>query len=325
MSLGKGLESLIPQKRGIDEQKQADLPASPRIQPAGQVFPPQPAIIDKEEDLIDYPEPSPAPVPQKNESVFQLEVEKIKSNPYQPRRYFDEDSLRELAQSIREFGIIQPLVVTKIEKEGDRGTEVEYQLVAGERRLKAAMIIGLTRVPAIIRKSALPKANLEVALIENIQRRDLNPIEEARAYARLQDEFNLTQREVAARVGKSRETVANTLRLLNLPADIQEAVGNGRLNESQARALLAITDPQRQAEVFSKFLEEKATVREVREKAKQEKSGSSRETYWENRLEEKFSAPAKIAKSAGRGRIILSFHSEEEWANLIRRLLGEED
>ncbi len=310
------MESLIPQNnKPIVGQPPAAAPI-----PSIKNIRPLPVIVDEEEDLIDYPKPG-----NKGDSVFQLEIEKIKSNPYQPRQDFDEEALRELAQSIREFGIIQPLIVAKIEKESDKGTEVEYQLIAGERRLKAATLIGLTRVPAIIRKGAMPKTNLEIALIENIQRRDLNPLEEARAYSRLQDEFNLTQREIAARVGKSREVVANTLRLLNLPLPMQEALAAGKLNESQARVLLGISDPRRQAETFANFIEQRVSVRQAQEKAQQDKKANSRENYWENRLEEKFSAPAKISKNGGSGRISIFFHSEEEWTNLIRRLLGPED
>jgi len=323
MPLGKGLESLIP--AGGNNQSPVRKDPAPVSSPSSFVSPKppvQPVLLKEDFSEMDFPADFKLG---KGESVFQLEIDKIKSNPYQPRQHFDDEALRELAQSIREFGIIQPLIVAKIEKENEKGTEVEYQLIAGERRLMASKMIGLNRVPAIIRKGAFPKSNLEIALIENIQRRDLNPLEEARAYARLQDEFNLTQREVANRVGKSREAVANTLRLLNLPADIQEALAAGKLNESQARVLLGISDPRRQAEAFNSFIEQKSSVRQAQEKARQDKSAASRETYWENRLEEKFSAPAKISKSGGSGRISLAFHSEEEWANLIRRLLGDAD
>ncbi|MDP1706823.1 MAG: ParB/RepB/Spo0J family partition protein [bacterium] len=321
MSLGRGLESLIPVGGNNQPPVQKDpAPVSLSASFVPPAAPVRPVLPKEDFSEVDFDINSKSG---KGESVFQLEVDKIKSNPYQPRHNFDDEALRELAQSIREFGVIQPLIVAKIEKESEKGTEVEYQLIAGERRLMASKMIGLTRVPAIVRKGSLPKNNLEIALIENIQRRDLNPLEEAKAYARLQDEFNLTQREVANRVGKSREVVANTLRLLNLPANIQEALIVGKLSESQARTLLTITDPRRQAEAFNNFIEQKASVRQVQEKARQDKSAASRETYWEDRLEEKFSAPAKIIKNGTAGRISLAFHSEEEWANLIRRLLGD--
>jgi ParB/RepB/Spo0J family partition protein len=151
------------------------------------------------------------------EAVFHIEVEKIKPNPQQPRRDFNQDAIKELAASIREFGILQPLVVTKVVKEVPTGTDVEYYLIAGERRLRAAKYLGLERVPAVIKNVDLEKERLELAIIENLQRENLNPVEMGRAFARLQDEFRLTQREIAARLGKSREAVANTMRLLDLP------------------------------------------------------------------------------------------------------------
>jgi ParB/RepB/Spo0J family partition protein len=266
--LGKGLESLIPKKN--------ERPSSP---PDGTGGSPAPAASDHLQprsagsDLRSETKPVGAPeLPHGreaelkkgfvrkerfspgSESIFHIEVEKIKPNPYQPRRSFNREDLAELAQSIREFGIIQPLVVTKIEKETPSGTEVEYQLIAGERRLMAAKLIGLRAVPTIVKRFDFHQAKLEVALVENIQRSNLNPIEAARAYARLQDEFNLTQREIAAKIGKSRETVANTVRLLSLPSSAQEALSAGRINESQARVLLASSDPVKQNELFEKFL-----------------------------------------------------------------------
>lgn len=202
----------------------------------------------------------------KNETViFHIEVEKIHPNPLQPRRDFNEESLRELAASIREFGVLQPLVVTRIEKENEDGTAmVEYELIAGERRLLAAKMAGLRTVPVIIRDIDLERQKLELAIIENIQRADLNAIEAARAFARLQDEFRLTQREIAARLGKSREAIANTLRLLNLPSEIQQAVAGGKLNESQARMLLAVQDIASQMALFEEILRDNLSVREIR-------------------------------------------------------------
>ncbi len=142
-----------------------------------------------------------------------IEVEKIKPNPYQPRKHFDNESLKELAESIREYGILQPLIVSRVEKETEFGRAVEYQLIAGERRLRAAQLLGLERVPAIIRPSLEERQKLEAAIIENIQRSDLNPLETARGFAKLADEFGLPQREIADRIGKSRAYVANMLRL----------------------------------------------------------------------------------------------------------------
>jgi len=258
----------------------------------------------------------------KSESVFQIETEKIKPNPYQPRRDFREEELRELSQSIREFGIIQPLIVSKIIKETEFGAEVHYQLIAGERRLLAAKILGLERVPAIVKDIDAERMKLEMALIENLQRSDLNPLEAARAYARLQDEFGLLQREIAVRVGKSREVIANTLRLLNLPLEIQEALRQGKINESQARTLLSINDAGEQKRVFENLLHQKMSVRALREEAIKPKIIDPEQNYWERRLEEKLGAPVKLIKQGDKGKVIVQFYSEEEYRALLDKLLG---
>ena len=200
--------------------------------------------------------------------IFQIEIDKIKPNPHQPRKYFDEESLRELAVSIREFGIIQPLVVSKMERESEQGWSVHYELIAGERRLMASKLVGLPTVPAIIRSEPKEREKLEIAVVENIQRADLNAIELARAIARLQDEFGLTQREVAARLGKSRGAVANTVRLLGLPSEIQESIANNKLTESHARLLLQIDDNAMQDQIFQDILRENLSVRETDERIK---------------------------------------------------------
>lgn len=258
----------------------------------------------------------------REESVFQIEVEKIKPNPYQPRRHFNEENLKELAYSIRSHGILQPLVVSKIEKETETGTDVEYQLIAGERRLMAAKLIGLERVPAIIRKIDSHRVKLELALIENIQRSNLNPIETARAYARLYEEFNLTQQEIGVRVGKSREAVANTMRLLKLPSHIQEALSEGQLNESQARNLLTIEDPLEQEKAFRVILADKLSVRELQHKTFKSKISDPQMVYWEKELEEKIGAPVKLIKNGPGGKIVIHFHSQEEWQNILDKILG---
>src|SRR3989344_7777320 len=187
--------------------------------------------------------------------IFSIEVDKIKPNPFQPRRDFDEEALRELAGSIREFGILHPLVVTKVETSTEGGTNVEYQLIAGERRLLASKMIGLERVPAIV-KSVMPtdQQRLELAIIENIQRENLNPIEAARAYSKLQDHFGLTQREIAVKLGKSREVIANAIRLLNLPSHIQDSVSRGQVNESQAGRLKMVMDLKEQQDIFESLI-----------------------------------------------------------------------
>jgi len=262
---------------------------------------------------------------QHNESVFQIEVEKIKPNPFQPRHEFNNEELEGLAQSIREFGIIQPLVVSKIIKETETGTDVEYQLIAGERRLRAAKLAGLERVPAIVRKVDSNRTKLEMALIENLQRHNLNPIESAKAYSRLQDEFGLTQKEIAIRVGKSREAVANSMRLLNLPSYIQESLMENKLNESQARALLGIQNMDEQRRVFESILSNKLSVRAVKSEAQKTEPVADPELiYWQKRLEEGLGMPVKVSKNGGKGRVAIEFYSDEEWHGVLERLLGKE-
>jgi len=268
--------------------------------------------------------------------VFLIEVDRIKPNPHQPRRNFDEESLRELASSIREFGLLQPIVVTKLEQETEIGTAVEYQLIAGERRWLAAKMIGLERVPAIIRSIDLDKERLEMAIVENVQRADLNPVEAARAYAKLQDHFGLTQREIAARIGKSRETVANTVRLLNLPNTMQEAVGKGLISESQARLLLTVPDLAQQQTLFEELLRNNLSVRELKSKIRKIKGEEdvSGEAALEGartpdpealtvqkELEEYLGAKVKVERAGESGKITISFYSPEELHGIVNKVL----
>ena len=197
--------------------------------------------------------------------------------------------LKELAASIQEFGILQPLLVSKIEEETENGTKVSYQLIAGERRFKAAKILGLERVPVIVKKIEFEADRLEIAITENLQRAELNPVEAARAFAKLQDEFGLTQREIAQRLGKSREAIANTLRLLNLPSNIQDALTQNKINESQARALLAISDLNQRQMLFQELINNNLSVRDLKEKIKTKKlpaSPRTRKKLLENQLQE---------------------------------------
>lgn len=211
---------------------------------------------------------TPAAPQEKHGAIFQIETDKVTLNPFQPRKEINQENLKELAASIREVGIIQPIIVSKVEKETALGTEVAYQLIAGQRRLEAAKMLGLPRVPAIVRHVPEEKQKLEVALVENIQRENLNPIEAARAYSRLQEEFNLTQREIAARLGKSRETISNTVRLLNLPTQIQEALSRNVVSEGQARLLLSVADPIEQQQLFDDIQRNNVSVRELKERVR---------------------------------------------------------
>lgn len=269
--------------------------------------------------------------PKEDLAIFYIEVEKIMPNREQPRRHFDEAGLRELAASIREFGILQPIVVRKIERDVPMGTEVEYELIAGERRLMASKMLGLERIPAVIRNVDLERERLEIAVIENIQREDLNPIEMARAFARLQDEFRMTQREVASRLGKSRETVANTLRLLDLPPEVQKALEERKLSESHGRLLLTIDDPGLQIKLFYDILATPMTTRELRNRVRatshpeREEHSSVRELppellALEERLSAGLGAPVKIEQQGESGKITISFYSKEELENIMQRL-----
>ena len=270
-----------------------------------------------------------------SDAIFHIEIDKISPNPYQPRKDFDEESLKELAASIRELGIIQPLIVSKIEKETATGATVEYQLIAGERRLKAAKIAGLERVPVIVKRINQAAERMEMAIVENIQREDLNPVETARAYARLSDEFGLTQREIAVKLGKSRETIANTLRLLNLPTEIQDSVAEGKINESQARLLLAINDLSKQKDIFHDILKNNLSVRELKNRIRKtvehplendvEKQIDPEVHHFQERLEELLGAPVKIEKSGEQGKIVISFYSSEEIRGIIEKLNLKEE
>lgn len=350
--LGKGLESLIPKDSSRPPASEPARTAEP-VDVAGaagsdevQETPREATAVQPAPQLQSQPQsqPQPQPIPavtaakvfqQESESIFHIEVEKITPNPNQPRRNFDEAGLRDLAHSIREFGFLQPLVVSKIEKETPTGVAVEYQLIAGERRLMAAKMLGLALVPAIIRSVDLEREKLELAVIENIQREDLNPIETARAFQRLQEEFRMTQREIAAKLGKSRETVANTVRLLDLPEYIQVAVQKGELSESHARLLLVIEDPNAQQHLFDDIVQNRLTTRDVKQRVEQfggarrgrppkseEKPLPPELKAIQDSLSINLGAPVAIHKGASNGKITITFYSEEELEGILRRLGG---
>ena len=329
--LGKGLESLIPKKRQRQDDQQSQLEEDfSSLKPIIN----EPVVVSREpENQKSVIEKDFQPPHKKHQdAIFYIEVEKIKSNPHQPRLDFNEESLKELAASIQEFGILQPLLVSKTEREVETGTQVEYQLIAGERRLLAAKILGWEHVPAIIKKSDRKSNQLEIAITENLQRSDLNPIETARAYAKLQDEFNLTQREIATRLGKSRETIANTLRLLNLPSEIQDSLAKNQINESQARLLLIVEDLNQQQNLFKQLLGNNLSVRELRQKIKQ--TNDQRPTInnkqqtaidpeiinLQEQLMALLGAEVKIQKTGETGKIIITFYSPEEIQGIIEKL-----
>ncbi|MFT5179749.1 MAG: ParB family chromosome partitioning protein [Candidatus Paceibacteria bacterium] len=201
-----------------------------------------------------------------NNAVFFIEVGKVKPNPFQPRREFDEGKLNELAESIRMYGILQPLVVTRKEVQTpEGGLATEYELIAGERRLRASKIAGLKEVPALIRsKDESDRVKLELAIIENLQREDLNPVDRARSFQQLAKEFNIKHADIGKKVGRSREYVSNTIRLLALPEEMLAALGERKISEGHTRPLLMLCDrPEEQVTLFKEIMLKKMTVREA--------------------------------------------------------------
>lgn len=327
--LGRGLESLIPEKAPDDVPELSDITEeTPTEQkPVSSNMPATPARTYQDHF-----------VPRRGESIFWIEIDKIEPNPYQPRREFNEEALRDLASSIREHGILQPVLVTKREIETSSGLEVRYQLIAGERRLRAARLAGLSQIPAVIRRG-IPddRIRLELAIIENVQREDLNPMERARAYKQLIDEFHLVQREIAERIGKSRELIANTLRLLFLPTEIQESLHTGRITEGHARAVLMAGDDQKkQFEVYNSILNDHLNVREAENRARQiggktftprkrpAQSQDPEMRQWQNRLQEKLGTKVQLQRMGERGKIVVEFYSEEELRGILDKLIKEQ-
>ncbi len=249
-------------------------------------------------------------------------IEDIVPNARQPRLTFEPEALQELASSIKEFGILQPLVVRTL----DGG---KYELIAGERRLRAAKLAGLKRVPINVRV-ATNEASLELALIENIQREDINAMECARAYRQLIDEFKLTQEQVAAKVGKSRVAITNTLRLLKLPTRIQNAVNEGAISEAHARALLGFENETHMIAVFDQVLEQGLTVKDVEQKARiaprqpKRKSAGQDNTPADPNLEALqealstyFGSPTRIRKSGPGGELTVQFYSDDDLDRIL--------
>ena len=201
--------------------------------------------------------------------LFEVEVSQLKANPYQPRKEFDDESLKELSNSIKEDGVIEPIIITECPDGG-------YYIVGGERRTRAAKLAGLEKIPAFLKKYS-PEKMLEVALIENIQREDLNPLEEALAYQKLMEMGNLSQEEVSKRVGKNRSTVANSLRLLKLPEDMQRSLSEGKITAGHARAILSVVNSSDQRILFAKITGSELSVREA-ERLASEMNGTYKPT-----------------------------------------------
>jgi len=281
------------------------------------------------ESLI--PAKSPVKItPKAQDNVFYVEVNKIRPNPNQPRKEMDKEGLKELDASIKKYGVLQPLLVSKIETETDRGLDVEYELIAGERRWRAAQIANLPVVPVIVKKDFdEDKVKLEVALVENLQRSDLGPLEEADAFARLAGEFKLTQKEIAEKVGKSREVVANSIRLLGLPAEMKEALRSGKISKTHARTLLTFKNLTEQKKVFKQILAGNIVVRDVEGIAQSmgyarksnPNSLSSRFTDLEQNLSKNLQATVLIKSGAVGGSIVIKFTNLEELNKIAKTIL----
>ena len=252
-----------------------------------------------------------------SERIWQIPLSEIIPNTHQPRQQFSHAELDDLVASIKEHGVLQPVLVTE---HADGG----YELIAGERRFRASGIAGLATIPALVR-STTQQQKLEIALIENIQRQNLNPIECAFSYRRLMDEFGLTQEDVSKKVGKSRPSIANTLRLLDLPDAIQRALIDGELSEGKARALLSLKSDKEQMEVFASMQGKQMSVRDV-ESAVEHRGSASRKgsvrrdpniAAQERMLEERLGSKVRIAQKGDHGSITIEFHSREELKHLL--------
>jgi ParB family chromosome partitioning protein len=249
------------------------------------------------------------------EDLQLIDIDAIEPNPYQPRKKFSEQELRELAESIKANGLLQPIIVRQI-------SEDKYQIVAGERRWRACRIAGLRKIPAIV-KDLEDSEMLQLALIENLQREDLNPVEEALAYKQLIEKFGFTQSEIAQIVGKDRATVTNTLRLLSLSEKVLEMLRDGKISEGHARVLLRIDDPRRQEEMAMKIINEGLSVRQL-ENIIAPKERKGEENLWTRELAEKLfnnvGLKAEIKATKRRVKLILDFKNKEEFEEFLRKL-----
>jgi len=264
--------------------------------------------------------------PYQSDSIFWVEVDRIKPNPFQPRKSFDEAALQSLAESIRSYGVLQPLTVTRKEIElPEQGIAVEYELIAGERRLRAAKLAGIQAVPVVIRSSEdTDRMKLELAIIENLQREDLNVIDRALAFQRLVGEFGLKHAEVGKRVGKSREYVSNTLRILMLPQDMQEALGAGQISEGHTRPLLMLMDrPAEQKTFFKEIVERRLTVRDAEQLARRIATERTRKPdltpellLLERELTERLGTRVRIEKKDQGGKVLIDFFSVDDLAHI---------
>jgi ParB family chromosome partitioning protein len=275
--------------------------------------------------LADWKDERDASAPAVQVGLAELSVNAIVPNPRQPRTAMDETALREMADSIREHGLIQPLIVTQ--------NAAGYQLIAGERRWRAAQLAGLATVPALV-KEAAPQQMIEIALVENLQRADLNPLEEAAAFKQLMDEFGLTQEQVSRRVGKSRVAVANAVRLLKLPQPVKVRLADGTITEGHARALQSLESEAAILKALTVVTRNALSVRQTEEmvrrslaepKAKAKKAAVSAETRSiEDRLRRSLGTKVNLFRSRQGGKVVIHFFSDEEFDAIYRRLVGKD-
>lgn len=267
-----------------------------------------------------------------NDAVFWIEVGKINPNPYQPRREFDEAKLKDLAESIRMYGVLQPLIVTRNEvyHEGG-GMSVEYELISGERRLRASRLAGLAQVPALIKSGEEDgRLKLELAIIENLQREDLNPVDRARSFERLAKEFGLKQAQIAAKVGKSREYVSNSLRILALPKEMIVALEEGKISEGHTRPLLMLVDrPEEQIVLFKEIMAKKLTVREAEALSRRVATDRIRNKgkyldpaimEMERTFTESLGTRVRIEKNKEGGTVTIDFFSPDDLRSLLDKV-----
>ncbi|MEI7741006.1 MAG: ParB/RepB/Spo0J family partition protein [bacterium] len=301
--LGRGLGSLIPKK--------PMLPLSAMGVGAGSSSSTGSASNEMMSKTFEVPESSKT-------GMLEVDINAIDPNPFQPRTVFNPEDLQELVDSIKIHGVMQPLVVTK---QGNR-----YELIAGERRLRASKLAGLTKIPVVIREWVDDRTKLELALIENLQRSDLNPIEEALAYQLLMEEFALTQEEVSKRVGKSRPAVANAVRLLQLPTEIQTALREKRIAAGQARAILALKSESEQLALFHKIMNEGMTSRQAEDATIETRISTSRRDpnlmAYENELRQALGTKVKITEKNGRGKIVIDYFSRTDLMEMKKKMTG---
>lgn len=300
--LGRGLDALIPSESHIDAQRDS-----------------QPLAVETDTEA------------QLAAVLTDVSIDLIQPNPHQPRVSIDEDGLKELARSIREHGLIQPLIVTRLGSAPDKGSR--FQLIAGERRWRAARRAGMSHVPVIV-KETTPQDLLALALVENVQRSDLNPLEEAMAYRQLIDEFDLTQEQVAEQVGKSRVAIANTVRLLQASAAVKDALLARKIHEGHARALLTLQTDEAQEAGLAAVLKQGLNVRQtealVRRLSGERKEqpdptpASPQTRALENTLRETLGTKVSLQRSRrGTGRVVIHFFSDEELQHICEQIVGD--